>query len=103
MLYRQITATSIAYNNLSNHALTLVLSLLIDGGANGGMAGNDVRVLSESSFNKANVNGVGDSQIQNLPLATVVIGLISTHQGPAIVLFHQYANYGKGHTIHSSW
>ena len=46
---QKITATSIAYN-LSNHASTPVLSLLIDGGANGGMAGNDIRVISQSSF-----------------------------------------------------
>jgi hypothetical protein len=52
--YRRVSSASVSYN-LSNHASTPVLSSLIDGGANGGMAGNDVRVLSESSFNKAAV------------------------------------------------
>ena len=98
--YRQCSAASISYN-LSNHASSPVLSSLIDGGANGGMAGNDVRVISESSFHQANVTGIGESVIQNLSLATVA-GLVTTHRGPAIVLLHQYANYGKGHTIHSS-
>jgi hypothetical protein len=98
--YRQCSAASIDYN-LSNHASSPVLSSLIDGGANGGMAGSDVRVISESSFNHANVTGIGESVIQNLSLATVA-GLVTTHRGPAIVLLHQYANYGKGHTIHLS-
>jgi hypothetical protein len=98
--YRQCNVHSISYN-LSNHASSPVLSSLIDGGANGGMAGDDVRVISESSFNQANVTGIGESVIQNLSLATVA-GLVTTHRGPAIVLLHQYANYGKGHTIHSS-
>jgi hypothetical protein len=98
--YRRISATSILHK-LSNHASTPVLSSLIDGGAKGGMAGNDVRILSESSFNKANVTGIGESIIQNLPLASAA-GIADTHCGPAIVILHQYANYGKGHTIHSS-
>jgi hypothetical protein len=98
--YCRLNSTSVSYH-LSNHDSSPVLSSLVDGGANGGMAGSNVRTLSESSFNKANVTGIGESLIQNLPLATVA-GLISTHRGPAIVLLHQYANYGKGHTIHSS-
>jgi hypothetical protein len=73
----------------------------MDGGANGGMAGNDVRLLSESNFNKAYVTGIGESVIKNLPLASAA-GLVSTHRGPAIVVLNQYANYGKGDTIHSS-
>jgi hypothetical protein len=51
--YRRVNATLIACN-LSNHASTPVLSSLINGGTNGGMAGIDVRTVSKS-FNKANV------------------------------------------------
>jgi hypothetical protein len=98
--YRCVSSASVSYD-LSNHAYAPVLSSLIDGGANGGMAGNNVRVLSESSFNKANVTGIGDSLIQDLSLATVA-GLTSTHKGFAIGIFNQCANYGKGHTMHSS-
>jgi hypothetical protein len=98
--YRQCQTHSISYN-LSNHASSPVLSSLIDGGDNGGMAGNDVHVISKSSSDQANVTGVGESVIQNLPLATVA-GLVDTHCGPAIVLLHQCANYGKGHTVHLS-
>jgi hypothetical protein len=98
--YRCIHATSVSYN-LSNHASTPVLSSLVDGGANGGMADDDVRILTESSFSKANVTGIGESQIQNLSLATVA-GHVATHCGPAVAILNQYANYRKGHTIHSS-
>jgi hypothetical protein len=88
--YCQCQTHSSPYN-LSNHASTPVLSSLIDGGANGGMAGDDVRVICESSSNQANVTGVGESVIQSLTLATVA-GLVNTHRGPAIVLLHQCAN-----------
>ena len=98
--YRRINMASVHYQ-LSNHVSAPTLSSLMDGGANGGMAGNDVRILTESTFNKANVTGIGESMIKNLPLATAA-GLVSTHLGPIIVILNQYANYGKGHTIHSS-
>ena len=99
-VYRRVNMASVSYQ-LSNHSLVPVLSPLMDGGANGGMAGNDVRILSESSSNRPNVSGSGDSMIKNLSLATAA-GFVSTHLGPAIVIMNQYANYGKGHTIHSS-
>jgi hypothetical protein len=75
--------------------VTLLQAILIS------MAGNGIGILSESSFKKENVTGIGESIIQNLPLASVT-GLVATHHGPAIVILNQYANYGKGHTIHSS-
>jgi hypothetical protein len=52
--YRWVNSASVSYT-LSKYASTPVPSSLVDGGANGGMAGHDVRTLSESSFNKANV------------------------------------------------
>ena len=73
---------------------------LVDSGANGGLAGDDVRVLS-TSFQKADVSGIGDSSINNLNLCTVA-GVIQTTSGPIVGIFHQYANYGSGKTIHSA-
>ena len=80
---------------------TPATSSLIDGGANGGMAGKDVTVLLVSSFNNVNVAGIGESLIQNLTLAPIA-GLVHTQRGPAVVIMNQYANFGKGHTIHSA-
>ena len=72
---------------------------LIDGGANGGFAGADVRVL-EYTDQHADVTGIADHSVQNVPLATVA-GLVKTTKGDAIVIMHQYAYYGKGTTVHS--
>ena len=73
---------------------------LIDGGANGGMAGKDVKVIEET-FQKVNVTGIADNTIEDIPIGTVA-GLITTTRGPIIGIFHQYAIVGKGKTIHSS-
>ena len=73
---------------------------LIDGGANGGMAGKDVKVIEET-FQKVNLTGIADNTIEDIPIGTVA-GLITTTRGPIIGIFHQYAIVGKGKTIHSS-
>ena len=65
------------------------------------MTGDDVKILASSDFHKANVTGIGDSALTNLPLVTTA-GLVETYHGPAIIILHQYAHYGKGHTIHSA-
>ena len=98
--YRRINHSTIQYQ-LSTHDSSYVTSSLMDGGANGGMTGSDVRILSISDFHKANVVGIGESTIQNLPLVTAA-GLVHSHRGPVIVILHQYAHYGIGHTIHSA-
>ena len=93
----QINTCKVTY---SVHQHTRQVSgALIDGGANGGLSGSDVRVLSES-LNYADVTGIGENSLANLPLCTVG-AVIETHKGPIIGIFNQYANYGKGQTIHS--
>ena len=62
---------------------------LIDGGANGGLAGADVRLVSTGS-SKADVMGINDTTIADVPIGTVA-GLIQTTEGPAIAVMHQYA------------
>ena len=73
---------------------------LVDGGANGGLAGSDVRVLA-TGFGKADVTGIGENTISNLDLCTVA-GVVDTTSGPVVGIFHQYANHGQGTTIHSA-
>ena len=63
------------------------------------MSGSDVRVIYET-LNTADVTGIGENSISNLPLCTVA-AIIQTHKGPIIGLFHQYAHYGTGQTVHS--
>ena len=83
------------YAQAKNH-----LGTLVDSGANGGMSGEDVRVL-ETSLNTADVTGIAQNEVSDLPISTVA-GLIQTASGPVIGIFHQYAHYGKGKTIHSA-
>ena len=49
------------------------------------------------SFATANVTGVADHTVENLPICTVV----QTTFGPVVAFVHQYAHYGKGTTVHS--
>ena len=72
---------------------------LIDGGANGGLSGSDVVVLSETLLT-ADVTGIADNTLTQIPICTVA-GLIQTQHGPIIGIFHQYAHQGTGKTIHS--
>ena len=76
-----------------------VSGALIDGGANGGLSGADVRVISKS-LASADVTGIGEKSLENLPLCTVA-AVIKTHKGPIIGIFNQYAHYGEGQTVHS--
>jgi hypothetical protein len=73
---------------------------LVDGGANGGFGGDDVLVI-EWENRKAVVTGLDEHKLVDLPMATC-LGLIITNQGPAIAVMHQYAQHGKGKTIHST-
>ena len=72
---------------------------LVDSGANGGLAGGDV-CLMETTFVLANVTGVADHTVEDLPICTVS-GVVQTTTGPIIVFLHQYAHYGKGTSLHS--
>ena len=85
---------SVNLSNVSNNN-----GSLMDGGANGGMSGADVRLL-ETGYETADVSGIADNAVQNLPIATCA-GLVESTTGPIVVIMHQYAHYGKGKTIHS--
>jgi len=53
------------------------------------VSGADVRVI-ETSLNKADVTGLADHSVVDLPISTVA-GLIETSSGYIIGIFHQYA------------
>ena len=106
----EISINGIKYRKANKHIIYTVSehkqnsnASLVDRGANGGIAGNDVRLIPSLSTNPnktVNVMGIDNHQITSIPLASV--GGISTSQhGPVILIFHQYAHYGKGKSIHS--
>jgi hypothetical protein len=72
---------------------------LIDGGANGGLSGSDVVVLSETLFT-VDVTGIAENTLQKVPVCTVA-GHIQTQHGPIIGVFHQNAHHDTGKAIHS--
>ena len=70
---------------------------LVDRGANGGLAGPDVRILSRSS-RKYTVTVVDSHELQGLKCAA----LVETNHGRVNLIMNEYACYCKDHTIHSS-
>jgi len=73
---------------------------LVDRGANGGLAGEDVRVIKHT-HRKADISGINDHTAAGLPIITAA-GVVNTQAGPVCVILHQYALLGKGKSIHSS-
>ena len=72
----------------------------MDRGANGGLTGSDVRILSKSS-RKCTVTGIDQHQINGLDIVQCAV-LVNTNHGYVNLIMNEYAYYGKGHTIHSS-
>ena len=79
--------------NQSNHHL-------IDRGANGGLAGADMRVI-QTTPRKINIFGIDDNELTGLNLVTAAT-LLDTQKGPIIGVFHEYAHLGKGRSIHAA-
>ena len=75
-------------------------SSLVDRGANGGLAGSDVRILSTSS-RKCTATGIDSHELQGLDVVQCA-ALVETSHGIVNLIMNEYACYGKGHTIHSS-
>ena len=74
---------------------------LVDRGANGGLAGSDVRVLSTSS-RKCTVSGIDNHEIPGLDMVQSA-ALVQTNHGMVNLIMNEYAYYGRGHSILSSW
>jgi len=96
--YHQIHAHCILYS-VSSHKFHKAGSL-VDRGANGGIAGDDVCII-EKSDQTVDVCGIDNHQITNIPIVTAG-GVVPTQYGPIIAILHQYAYTGQGKTIHSS-
>ena len=72
---------------------------LVDRGANGGVAGTDVRVIFKTN-RTVDIRGIDNHQVTNIDIGTVG-GVVTTQKGPVIAVMHQYALLGKGTSIHS--
>ena len=67
---------------------------LVDRGANGGLAGADMRVLQKTD-RKIIIAGIDNHGVTGLDVVTAT-ALIDTQKGPVIGIFHEYAHLGKG-------
>ncbi len=73
---------------------------LVDRGANGGIAGDDVCIISDSGC-QVDVQGIDNHQIVDIPIVTAG-AVVNTQRGKVIIIMNQYAWKKKGKTIHSS-
>ena len=73
---------------------------LVDHGANGGLAGSDMRVLHKP-HRKINIQGIDNHEVTGLDVVTAAT-LLNTSQGKVIGIFNEYAYLGKGSFIYSS-
>ena len=73
---------------------------LVDRGANGGLAGSDIRVIHKT-HRKINIQGIDNHEVTGLDVVTAAT-LLNTSQGKVIGIFNEYAYLGKGSSIHSS-
>ena len=72
----------------------------VDRGANGGLAGSDVRVLNTSP-RQCTVIGINNHEIPGLDIVQCA-ALVNTNHGIVNLTMNEFAYYGKGHSIHSS-
>ena len=73
---------------------------LVDCGANGGLAGSDMRVLHRT-YCKINIQGIDNHEVTGFDVVTPAT-LLNTSQGKVIGIFNEYAYHGKRSSIHSS-
>ena len=73
---------------------------MVDRGANGGLAGSDMRVIHKT-HRKINIQGINNHEVTGLDVVTAAT-LLNTSQGKVIGIFNDYAYLGKGSSIHSS-
>jgi hypothetical protein len=94
---RSVNLTHVVYS-VSAHKSSSPHSL-VKHGANGGVAGDDVRVIF-CTERTVDISGIDNHQVTNIDIGTVG-RIVMTQKGFVIAIFHQYALLGKGHSIHS--
>ena len=73
---------------------------LVDHGANGGLAGSDMRGIHRT-YRKIKIQDIDNHEVTGLDVVTAAT-LLNTPQGNVIGIFNEYAYLWKGSSIHSS-
>ncbi|KAG7336583.1 reverse transcriptase RNA-dependent DNA polymerase [Nitzschia inconspicua] len=92
-----ITSTPVVYRVSSTYVKSK--QSLVDRGANGGIAGQDCKVICVSD-RTVDVQGIDNHQLNLVSIGTAA-GYAESNKGPVILILHQYALVGRGHSIHS--
>jgi len=95
---RRINQHFIRYD-VSRHSRN-VFESLVDRGANGGIAGSDVRVIARMD-RVVDVTGIDNHQMVNLLIVTAG-GVTQSQRCKILIILHQYARFPNGKTIHPS-
>jgi hypothetical protein len=72
---------------------------LIDRGANGFVASEDVRLIFKTN-RSVDIKGIDNHHVNDIGIGNVG-GVVQTHRGLVIAIMHQYALLGKGASIYS--
>ena len=96
---RSVNLTHLEYRVSYHKSSTGKSWSLVDRGANGGVAGSDVRVIFKTG-RTFDIRGIDNHHVNDIDIVTVG-GVVSTQRGPVIVILHQYALLNKGASIHS--
>jgi hypothetical protein len=101
VVYSVKMADCVYHVSTNNHSEAT--DALIDQGSNGGIAGNDCRVIevNDQPHRYVNVEGIDGHVMERRRLVTAGV-VTHSNCGPVILIMHQYAHSGKGHSIHSS-
>ena len=82
-------------HRVNQKASDIVEGSLVDGGANGGLLGDDVKILECVEGIKIDVTGINNSEVKDLRVAQAA-GLVETLDGPVILIMSQSAVLGTG-------
>ena len=94
-------STKIPENTINHHYTYHVAhGSFVDRGANGGLAGSDVRILSRSP-RRCTVTGIDSHELQGLDVVHCA-ALGETNHGIVYLIMNECVCCGKGHTIDSS-
>ena len=97
--YRQVNFINIQYTVTNSQTYTK-RGALVDRGANGGIAGSDVRLIAKTDRH-VDIQGIDNHRMNDVPIASVG-AVMNTQKGDVIAIMHQFAFTGKGKTIISS-
>ena len=87
--------------HILNYQSTAYKGSLIDRGANGGVAGDDVRIISKSD-RCVDITGIDNHKISCMPIVTDRKSVVKSHKGHVIAICNEHAGLCSGKTIHSS-